>query len=194
MSEEGEDPRDAPLGPADFARACMQSCVLAHPLPAPPAHPFFRRRAACFVSLKKRGELRGCIGTLEPAEPHLGAEIARNARAAAFHDPRFHRVRADELPELTCSVDVLSPSAPCTLADLDPVLYGVIVLADFRRGVLLPDLEGVDTAEQQVDIALQKAGIGRSEGFTLERFTVTRYREGESPRDEEVDEQPAPSG
>ena len=193
MSEESEEASGAPTGPADYARACVESCVLGRPLPPPAEHRFYTRRAACFVSLKKRGELRGCIGTLEPSEPDLGAEIARNARSAAFHDPRFPRVRADELPALTCSVDVLSPSAPCALADLDPSVYGVIVLAGFRRGVLLPDLQGVDTVEQQVDIALQKAGIGSDEAFTLERFTVTRYRESEPPRDDEVDEQPAPS-
>jgi AmmeMemoRadiSam system protein A len=179
--------------PADYARACVQSSVLGRPLPAVPEHRLFRRRAACFVTLKKHGELRGCIGTLEPGEPHLGAEIARNARSAAFHDPRFHRVRADELAELTCSVDVLSPSAACGLADLDPAVYGVIVLAGLRRGVLLPDLEGVDTAAQQVAIARQKAGIGGDEAYALERFTVTRYREGEPPRDDEVDEPSAQS-
>jgi MEMO1 family protein len=193
MSEEAEDTSGVPLGPADFARACVESCVQGRPLPRPAEHPFFTRRAACFVSLKKHGELRGCIGTLEPAESHLCDEIARNARSAAFHDPRFHRVRGDELPELTCSVDVLSHSEPCGLADLDPAVYGVIVAAGFRRGVLLPDLQGVDTAEQQVDIALQKAGIGRGEAFTLERFTVTRYREGEPPRDAEVEPPPARS-
>jgi len=193
MSEDGEDASGAPSGPADYARVCVEGCVLGRPLPPPAAHPFFTHRAACFVSLKKHGGLRGCIGTLEPAELDLGAEIARNARSAAFHDPRFQRVRADELPELTCSVDVLSPSAPCAPADLDPAVYGVIVCAGLRRGVLLPDLQGVETVEQQIDIALQKAGIGPGEAFTLERFTVTRYREGEPPRDDEVDERPAQS-
>ncbi len=191
MSEEGDGTSSAALGPADYARVCVESCVLARPLPPPGEHSFFRRRAACFVSLKKHGELRGCIGTLEPAAADLGAEIARNARSAAFHDPRFQRVRADELADLACSVDVLSPSAPCALADLDPAVYGVIVLAGFRRGVLLPDLQGVDTAQQQVDIALQKAGIGPGEAFALERFTVTRYREGEPPRDDAVDDRPS---
>jgi AmmeMemoRadiSam system protein A len=193
LSEEGEDTSGVPSGPADYARACVESCVLGRPLPPPAEHPVFTRHAACFVSLKKRGELRGCIGTLEPAEADLGAEIARNARSAAFHDPRFHRVRADELPALTCSVDVLSPSAPCALAGLDPAVYGVTVLAGFRRGVLLPDLQGVDTVEQQVDIALQKAGIGPGEEFSVERFTVTRYKEGEPPRGDEVDDPPARS-
>jgi AmmeMemoRadiSam system protein A len=189
MRQGAADPRAALTGPADYARACVASCVAGRPLPAPAAHAFFRRRAACFVSLKKHGELRGCIGTLEPAERDLAGEIARNARSAALHDPRFHRVRLDELDDLTCSVDVLSPSESCAAADLDPATYGVIVAADVRRGVLLPDLPGVDTVEEQVDIALQKAGIGRAEAFTLERFTVARYHEGEPPRDDEVDDQ-----
>jgi AmmeMemoRadiSam system protein A len=188
VSEVNDDALRGPPGPADYARACVEGCVLGRPLPRPAEHPFYRGRAACFVSLKKRGELRGCIGTLEPAETALAAEIARNARSAAFHDPRFHRVRPDELPDLACSVDVLSPSEPCVAADLDPAVYGVIVLAGYRRGVLLPDLQGVDTAEQQVAIALQKAGIDPDEAFTLERFTVTRYREGEPPHDDEVDD------
>jgi hypothetical protein len=102
-------------------------------------------------------------------------------------------VRPDELAALTVSVDVLSASEPCTRADLDPAVYGVIVLAGSRRGVLLPDLDGVDTVDQQIDIALQKAGIGRDEAFNVERFTVSRYREGEPPRDDEVAEPPAPS-
>jgi AmmeMemoRadiSam system protein A len=185
---------DAASGPADYARDCVKSVVLGRPLPPPPGHSFFARRAACFVSLKKHGELRGCIGTLEPAETHLGAEIARNARSAAFQDPRFHRVRAEELEALTISVDVLSASEACMRDDLDPAVYGVIVLAGLRRGVLLPDLDGVVTVDQQVGIALQKAGIGRGEAFAMERFTVTRYREGEPPRDDEVDEPPAQSG
>ncbi len=193
MSEESADASGAPRGPADYARACVESCVLGRPLPAPAQHELYLRRAACFVSLKKRGELRGCIGTLEPAAAHLGAEIARNARSAAFHDPRFHRVRPDELPDLVCSVDVLSPSEVCARADLDPAVYGVIVLSGVRRGVLLPDLQGVDTVEQQVDIARQKAGIRPGEAFALERFSVIRYREGDPPRADEADAQPPPS-
>jgi AmmeMemoRadiSam system protein A len=169
----------APEGPADYARKCVECLVSGRPVPGAPSEPLYSRQAACFVSLKKHGQLRGCIGTLEPAEPHLGAEIARNARSAAFDDPRFAAVRADELAALACSVDVLSPSEPCTFDDLDPHVYGVIVAAGYRRGVLLPDLEGIDTAAEQVGIALQKAGIRPDEQFSVRRFTVTRYREGE---------------
>jgi len=173
------DKSGGPQGPADYARSCVECVVSGRPAPGPPSEPLYAEPAACFVSLKKHGQLRGCIGTLEPAERHLGAEIARNARSAAFDDPRFSAVHADELAALACSVDVLSASEPCALDDLDPRVYGVIVAAGYRRGVLLPDLEGIDTAAEQVGIALQKAGIGPDERFSVRRFTVTRYREGE---------------
>lgn len=174
----------APLGPADYARRCVECLVCGRPAPPPPDLSFFERPSACFVSLKESGQLRGCIGTLEPAELSLGAEIARNAYSAAFHDPRFARVRPDELHLLTCSVDVLSESESCELDDLDPALYGVIVCAGGRRGVLLPDLAGVDTGEQQVGIALQKAGIFAGEPYEVARFTVSRYHEGDPARDD----------
>lgn len=170
-------------GPADYARACVAAFVGGQPPPDPPDEPLYAVRAACFVSLKEHGDLRGCIGTLSPAEPDLGREIARNAHSAAFQDPRFPPVRPDELPALTVSVDVLSPSEPCRPADLDPARYGVIVMSGFRRGVLLPDLPGIDTIAHQLAVALQKAGIAPGEDFEVERFTVDRYREGEPPRD-----------
>ncbi len=168
------------MGPADYALSCVSAFVRGAPVPEPPAHDLFRRRAACFVSLKKHGDLRGCIGTLAPAEPDLGREIARNAHSAAFQDPRFASVKPAELEALTCSVDVLSEPEDCRLEDLDPSRYGVIVALGFRRGVLLPDLPGVDTVEAQVGIALQKAGISPDEPFAVERFTVDRYRQGDA--------------
>jgi AmmeMemoRadiSam system protein A len=168
-------------GPADYARACVESSVAGRNAPRAPDDSFYGRASACFVTLKLRGELRGCIGTLEPAEPTLGEEIARNAHSSAMCDPRFPPVSTGECAALTCSVDVLSPSQPCELKDLDPRCYGVVVEAGFRRGVLLPALAGVDTVGAQVAIALQKAGIAADEGFEVRRFTVTRYREGDAP-------------
>ena len=168
-------------GPADYALSCVQAYVGGGRAPEAPGHVFYERRAACFVTLKKYGELRGCIGTLEPAEASLGTEIARNAHSSAMRDPRFPPVTEDECEAVTCSVDVLSPSEPCTVEDLDPQTYGVIVEAGFRRGVLLPALAGVDTVEAQVDIALQKAGISRDQSFDVRRFRVTRYRQGDRP-------------
>ena len=167
-------------GPADFARMCVEAAVAHRSLPAAPATMLFTQRAACFVSLKARGQLRGCIGTLESAEPDLGREIARNARSAAFQDPRFPPVGVHELRDLTYSVDVLSASRAVRVEELDPRRYGVIVSCGWRRGVLLPDLPGVDTADGQVCIALQKAGISQEEAYALHCFTVTRYREGDA--------------
>lgn len=171
-------------GPADYACACVVAVVCHEMVPAAPRHEAYERRSACFVSLKKHGELRGCVGTLEPIEADLGHEIARNAYSAAFQDSRFAPVREDELVHLVCSLDVLSPSEPCTLAELDPRRFGVIVAAGLRRGVLLPDLAGVDETAQQVAIALQKAGIAPDEPFEVRRFSVERYRQGEVFRDD----------
>jgi len=133
-------------------------------------------RAGVFVSLKKDGQLRGCIGTTGPTMPTLKEEIIANALKAALEDPRFDPVEKEELDELTISVDVLGRPEPVAgIEDLDPQQYGVIVTSGSRRGLLLPALEGVDTAEQQVDIARRKAGIGPQEPVKLERFTVTRF-------------------
>ena len=138
--------------------------------------PEMKSRSGVFVCLKVRGMLRGCIGTFQPAEKDVAAEIVRNAISAATCDPRFSPVRSEELERLEYSVDVLSdPVQVNGLPDLDPRRYGVIVKAGGRRGLLLPDLEGVDTVEQQVGIAMQKAGIEPGTSVTLFRFEVKRY-------------------
>ncbi|MDN5343953.1 MAG: hypothetical protein PWQ18_64 [Clostridia bacterium] len=145
-------------------------------LPVPdPLPPGLAGRAGAFVSLKKHGNLRGCIGTIGPTRENLAQEIIYNALAAGLDDPRFPPVTVDELPELQYSVDVLGEPEPTTLAGLDPKVYGVIVSHGRRRGLLLPDLGGVDTVEEQVAIARQKGGIGPDEPYRLERFKVTRY-------------------
>ena len=134
------------------------------------------RRAGAFVSLHIHGQLRGCIGTIAPTAANLASEIISNAVSAGNHDPRFSPVREDELPFLEYSVDVLSPAEPIdSTAELDVKRYGVIVSCGGRRGLLLPDLDGVDTPEQQVDIARRKGGIGKNEPYTLERFEVVRH-------------------
>jgi AmmeMemoRadiSam system protein A len=162
--------------PARYARDVVKAALEYNGMPEPPDEEFYRQLAACFVSIKKDGELRGCIGTLEPAEPDLGHEIQRNAQSAAFTDPRFPGVSLEELPQLTFSVDVLSsPEEVPGHEHLDCQKYGVIVGCDYRRGVLLPDLEGVETVEVQVAIACQKAGISPEEEYTIQRFTVDRY-------------------
>lgn len=164
--------------PAAFARTVVTAALNFEHLPEPPDEDFYRQGAACFVSIKKEGQLRGCIGTLEPGEADLGHEIVHNAQSAAFGDPRFPAVTVDELPGLAFSVDVLSPAERVERREhLDCRQYGVIVSCGFRRGVLLPDLEGVDSAEDQIAIACQKAGIELHEEYEMHRFTVTRYDE-----------------
>lgn len=133
-------------------------------------------RAGAFVSLKKEGELRGCIGTFQPTQPTIAAEIIHNAVAAGTEDPRFWPVELIELPALTISVDILSaPEAIDGPQQLDPQRYGVIVKSGHRSGLLLPMLEGVDTVEEQVSIVMQKAGIQPGETVSYFRFSVTRY-------------------
>ena len=133
-------------------------------------------RAGAFVSLKIAGQLRGCIGTISPTKPTLLEEILRNAVSAAAEDPRFGPVEERELSRITVSVDILGAAEPVDSIDkLDVHRYGVIVGNGHKRGLLLPDLEGVDTTEQQVDIARQKAGIRKGEPYELERFEVVRH-------------------
>lgn len=148
--------------------------------PPPPSEmiPEMRERAGVFVSLKKRGRLRGCIGTYLPTCRNVAEEVIRNAIAACSEDPRFDPVREDELPFIEYSVDVLSEPEPVEdISELDPKVYGVIVEAvDGRRGLLLPDLEGVDTVEEQIDIASRKAGILPGEPIKIYRFRVRRYK------------------
>jgi len=134
-------------------------------------------RAGVFVSIKKHGRLRGCIGTIMPTRENIAAEIIHNAVSAGVHDPRFDPVTEDDLDDLVYSVDVLGDPEPISsMAELDVKRYGVIVRAGRRSGLLLPDLEGIDTPQQQVAIALQKAGIRPDEKYTMERFEVVRHK------------------
>ena len=166
------------INPAILARQVLKAALEYSRLPDPPDGEFYRRRAACFVSIKKNGELRGCMGTLEPVENDLAHELIRNAQAAAFSDPRFPPLVLGELPALKFSVDVLSAAEQVNShAELDCKKYGVIVGCDYRRGVLLPDLDGVESVEHQLQIACQKAGIAAHEEFQAHRFTVDRYDE-----------------
>jgi len=135
-------------------------------------------KAGVFVCIKKHGELRGCIGTFAPSCDSIAEETIVNAVAAATKDPRFPPVRANELNDLTYSVDLLSsPEKVSGIDDLDPKRYGVIVQSGYRRGLLLPDLEGVDTIEDQLRIAKLKAGILAGEPVEIMRFEVRRYNE-----------------
>ncbi len=137
---------------------------------------FLKGRSAIFVSLKKKGELRGCIGTTKPTQASTAQEIINNAISAATQDPRFLPVETDEIDNLTISVDILTePELVDDINQLNPKKYGVIVEHDNRTGLLLPDLEGVDSIEQQIDIAKRKAGISPEEDIIIYRFEVKRY-------------------
>ena len=134
------------------------------------------QQAGAFVSLHKNGQLRGCIGTNAPTCDNLAWEIVQNAISACSRDPRFSPVRPNELDELEYSVDVLGAPEPVdSPAALDPKTYGVIVSCGGRRGLLLPDLDGVDSVEAQLSIALQKGGIRENEPYKIERFKVVRH-------------------
>ena len=134
------------------------------------------RRAGAFVSLKKHGQLRGCIGTIAATTPSVAQEIIRNARSAATEDPRFEPVEPQELEDLVYSVDILGDAEDIdSPQQLDVKKYGVIVSSGMKRGLLLPNLEGVDTVEQQLEIARRKAGLGGKEPVKLQRFEVVRH-------------------
>jgi hypothetical protein len=154
----------------------IKNGVVIEPAPDLPEE-LFKKRAGAFVSLHKLdGSLRGCIGTFLPTRENLALEIRDNAIAAATRDPRFPPLSVDELDEIEVNVDILSEPEPVKdLSELDPKKYGVIVESGWKRGLLLPDLEGVDTVEMQLEIAKRKAGIHDFEKFKIYRFTVERY-------------------
>lgn len=135
-----------------------------------------QKQGGVFVSLKKAGILRGCIGTLNPTTTCLAEEIIANAISASSRDPRFRPVTPEELEFLSISVDVLHPSEHISsVQDLNPLIYGVIVSHHHRTGVLLPMLEGIDDPSDQVRIALQKAGIDPKDPYVMKRFKVDRH-------------------
>lgn len=172
--------REAEDDYVSLARMSLETYIKSQrPLKRPPslAADLLQKKAGVFVSLKKDGRLRGCIGTIEPTQDCIADEIIRNAISAGTQDPRFETVGEEELDSLVYSVDVLSPAEPIdSIRELDAKRYGVIVTRGRRRGLLLPNLEGVDTPEKQVAIALQKAGIDAHEQYAMERFEVVRHK------------------
>ena len=136
-----------------------------------------KERAGVFISLHKHGQLRGCIGTFEPTKDNVAEEIIANAISSSTMDPRFPPVTASELDDLEYSVDILTEPEPVTgNSQLDPKEYGVIVESGWKKGLLLPDLEGVDSVEEQIAICRLKAGISASEPVKLYRFQVRRFK------------------
>ena len=162
-----------------LARASLESYILSRKIidvPQDLPEDLTARRAGAFVSIHEHGQLRGCIGTISPARSNLAEEIIFNAISASTRDPRFPPIRKEELPFLEINVDVLGePEDIESEDDLDVKRYGVIVTNGLRRGLLLPDLDGVDTVQQQIAIAKQKAGIASFEKVSLQRFEVVRH-------------------
>lgn len=174
-----------PRGPHPFvrlARETLERALLTDSLPDLQAEPLdMQGRAGAFVCLKKMGELRGCVGTIRPARETLAEEIMQNALSAALRDYRFPPVDPEELPYLTYTVDVLAePESVESLAGHDPQVHGLVAEAGSRRGILLPDIPGISTPEQQLEVCRMKAGIGPGEPVKLYRFTVQRYKEVET--------------
>ncbi|HXX53524.1 MAG TPA: AmmeMemoRadiSam system protein A [Thermodesulfovibrionales bacterium] len=163
---------------AELAMSAVQEFISKRKVIRPPEvlTPEMSRQAGVFVCLKKGDQLRGCIGTFMPCCRNIAEETIKNAICAATEDPRFSLVTKEELPLITYSVDVLSPPERISSQkDLDPKKYGVIVVKGRMKGLLLPDLDGVDTVEEQVRIAKMKAGIGLEENVDIYRFEVRRY-------------------
>lgn len=176
--QSGNQQSSQPSVYVQLARASLEHYLRTQQLlPVPdPAPAGMEGRAGAFVSLKKYGELRGCIGTIQPVRQNLAEEIIHNAVSAGVEDPRFWPVQLEELPELSISVDVLSPPESIESEDeLDPQRYGVIVSSRGQVGLLLPNLEGIDSVAEQVGIARQKAGLHPNEPVRLARFEVVRY-------------------
>jgi AmmeMemoRadiSam system protein A len=161
-----------------LAKEAVESHIRTGKTPEPrELSPEMKERAGVFVSLHKHGQLRGCIGTFEPAKDSVAEEIIANAVSASTMDPRFPPVTQSELDDLEYGVDILTAPEPVAdLSQLDPAEYGVIVESGLRRGLLLPDLEGVDSVEEQIAICRLKAGISAGEPVSLYRFHVRRFK------------------
>lgn len=166
-----------------LARAAVETFVLEKRViePAHPSQtPLLTRPAACFVCIKTLGrQLRGCVGTVEPEKPTFAEEVIANAIKAATRDTRFKPIAGDELPSLLYSVDVLGSLEPAVLADLDPSVFGLIVTnrAGSRRGLLLPAIDGIRTPDEQISVAVRKAGIAADEPLKLYCFRTQRFGE-----------------
>ncbi|MDO8885423.1 AmmeMemoRadiSam system protein A [Candidatus Oleimmundimicrobium sp.] len=183
MAEESariKELRKKESNPVKLARSAVEHYIKKGKMLNPPndlTKELLNKKAGVFISIKRGKTLRGCVGTTFPCQKNIAEEIIKNAAQAATSDPRFSPLTESELTNLTYSVDILNPSE--LIPDesyLNPKKYGVIVRSGFRTGLLLPDIEGIETAKKQVDIARQKACINPDEQVELFRFTVNRYK------------------
>ena len=164
-----------------LARLAVEKYIKEKEIISPPSDlpkEFLEKKAGVFVTIEKSGNLRACIGTYLPTKESIAEETIRNAIAAATEDWRFGPIQKEELPFLSYIVYTLSPPEPVKeIKELDPKKYGIVVRSGLKTGLLLPDLEGVDTIEKQILIACQKAGIEPAkEKLSLYRFTAQKYR------------------
>lgn len=174
MNQKNQEDAYVTLARRTIEEHVRTGCTAAVPHDLP--QEMYEGRAGVFVSIKKNGSLRGCIGTIQAVQTSIAEEIIHNAISASSEDPRFEPVTADELDELTISVDVLGEMEPITSPlELDVKRYGVVVTKGYKRGLLLPNLDGVNTIAEQIAIAKQKAGIGIMEEAQLQRFEVVRH-------------------
>lgn len=179
LAAELKEKRDNADDYVQLARASLESYILRRttiPIPEGLPKEMLERQAGAFVSIHKAGRLRGCIGTILPTTDSVAEEIIQNAISASTRDPRFEPITPEELPLLDINVDVLGEPEDIDSPDeLDVKKYGVIVSCGAKRGLLLPDLDGVDTVEEQIDIARRKGGILDDEEIKLQRFEVVRH-------------------
>lgn len=179
LAAELKEKRDNADDYVQLARASLESYILRRTtIPVPEGLPkeMLERQAGAFVSIHKAGRLRGCIGTILPTTDSVAEEIIQNAISASTRDPRFEPITPEELPLLDINVDVLGEPEDIDSPDqLDVKKYGVIVSCGAKRGLLLPDLDGIDTVEEQIDIARRKGGILDDEEIKLQRFEVVRH-------------------
>lgn len=164
----------------DLAKRTIEEFIKTGKIPSIPNEipEDMKRKAGVFVSIKKKGKLRGCIGTFFPATENIYTEIIRNAIAAATEDPRFPAIHESEIPDLEYSVDIIShPETVKNLDELDPEKYGIIVVKDWQRGLLLPAIDGINTVDEQIRIAKLKAGIDPFDpDVEIYKFKSERYR------------------
>jgi len=170
------------MKPVEFAKSVIEKYIKEGKIPSVPSSliGIDVEKAGSFVSIKTtNGDLRGCIGTIFPTKNTIVEEIVHNAIAASTQDPRFEPIKRYELNDLVYSVDILHPPEDISSIDeLDPKNFGIIVIAQSgRQALLLPDLEGVDTVEDQITICMRKAGIPSGESISVKRFKVDRYKE-----------------
>lgn len=169
------------MKPAEFAKLIVETHIKEGKKPSLPTSliGIDITKAGAFVSIKtSNGDLRGCIGTIFPTKNTVIEEIIHNAIAASTQDPRFEAVKRFELKNLVYSVDILHPPESVkSLTELDPMVYGIIVASQSgKQALLLPDLEGIETVEDQVAICMNKAGIASQEAISVSRFKVDRYK------------------